>query len=193
MKVWSRNGGGAVLQAVLLSIGKTITVEYERDGVREKVEMLPVPNPDLEGLRTLGFEQPEYRYIPLVIDRVGLETPAQQGGLRGGDLVLTVNGRPAYGPLHFKDIIEQTSGPVTLGIERAGQPLLIEVQPRLETTLNSRMIGIKWRGTVPGLRHVAPFAQVESSLLTMGQTLGALTNPRVRRQSQASQRSRGHL
>jgi regulator of sigma E protease len=177
MQVWSRNGGGAVLQGVLLSVGRTIAVEYERAGERQKVDLVPVPNPELEGLRTLGFEQPECRQVPLVIDRVGRDSPAQEAGLRIGDRILTVEGQTVHSPLHFKDLIDLAPAPVTLGIERAGQPRLLQVQPRLETTHNSRMIGIKWRGTVPGLRHVAPFEQVESGILTMGQTLGALVNP----------------
>lgn len=70
------------------------------------------------------------------VKAVSADSPAQKGGLLIGDRVVSVNGQPIH---YFEAIVDavQTAGneakPITLGIERDGKPVSLDLKP-VETT-----------------------------------------------------------
>ncbi len=59
------------------------------------------------------------------------QTPAQQAGLKAGDVIVSVNGRALHGTNTIHDVITSSVGkPVTLGVERDGRLESIVVTPQ---------------------------------------------------------------
>ena len=97
--------------------------------------------------------------IPMVSEVVA-ESPAQKAGLQNGDRIVTINGVETQ---NFPKVIEQiqASGgkPLTVQIERAGQPVTLTVTPLVVETTD--MIGRKHQTMQIGVR----FGEVSQSRL----------------------------
>ena len=58
-------------------------------------------------------------------------SPAAEAGIEKGDVLKTLNGEPIRGWTHFRRrVLSRPGETVTLGIERGGSPLTVEVTPR---------------------------------------------------------------
>lgn len=55
--------------------------------------------------------------------------PAARAGLRQGDIVSAVNGRPVKSPEDLRAAVEKASGAVALLIKRGDQSLFVPVEP----------------------------------------------------------------
>lgn len=175
---WSKNGDGGILQAIILSSGKTIKLEVEQNGQVKTFDLKPVANPELEGLRGLGFESPDNRYMPLVVGGIITEdAPAALAGLKPGDQVTHVNGQPVYSMAHVSERIQKSGDSVSLTVLRGGQTKEVTLTPRLELSTGRIMLGVRWKNDFTELAHVSPITQVNDSVVTMGRTLFALVSP----------------
>jgi regulator of sigma E protease len=175
---WTKNGDGGILQTIILSSGEFIEVEVEQNGVVNTYQLKPVPNPELEGLRGLGFESPDNRFMPLVVESIIAEdAPAAQAGLQAGDQITEVNGQTAYSMAQISELIKNSSAAVQLTVLRDGELMQMELQPRLEMSTGRMMIGVKWKNDFAALARINPLTQVRDSVVTMGRTLEALINP----------------
>jgi len=177
---WSKNGDGGILQAIILSTGETIKLEVEQDGTVNTHDLVPVANPDLEGLRGLGFETPGNRYMPLVVDSfVSEDSPAATSGLKAGDQILQVNGQTVYSMAQISKLVQASSDSLALTVERNGSQKELTMTPRLELSTGKMMIGVKWKSDFTEITRVSPFTQVNDSVVTMGRTLYALVSPKA--------------
>jgi len=177
---WSKNGSGGILQAIVLSSGQTIDLKIERDGEVIEFNLVPEPNPDLEGLRGLGFEDLDSRQMPLIVEEILAEdAPAAQAGLREGDQVVAVDGEPMFSMAQIAERIKTTDGPVNISVKRDGEILSYAMTPRTEIGSGRKMIGVRWKSDFKRIVRVNPWTQVTDSLVTMGRTLGALVNPQA--------------
>lgn len=175
---WSKNGDGGILQAIILSSGETIQLEVEQDGKINTFDLTPVPNPDLEGLRGLGFESPDNRYMPLIIDRfLSEDSPAATSGLKVGDQVVQVNGEPVFSMAQVSKMVQKSSETMIFTVKRNGSLKEVAVTPRLELGSGKMMIGVIWKVDFTEVVKVSPFTQVNDSVVTMGRTLFALVSP----------------
>ena len=77
----------------------------------------------------LGVEV-EPRGNEVVVVNVQPNSPATEGGIQPGDVVLSYRGRAIGGPVHLKRmVLESTPGETaTLGIRRAGRVVAIQVE-----------------------------------------------------------------
>ena len=66
----------------------------------------------------------------VVVVNVQANSPATEGGIRPGDVVLSYRGRAIAGPTHLKRMVmESTPGETaTIGIRREGQVVAIQVE-----------------------------------------------------------------
>lgn len=177
---WSKNGSGGVLQAVILSSGETVDIVIERQGAELEFKLVPVANPELEGLRGVGFEGLENRQMPLIIEEIlTRDSPAAKAGLEKGDRVISVDGHSMFSMAQIADQISHGGTTVELVVDRDGEMLTYVVKPRIEIGSGRKMIGVKWRSDFKKLVHVSPLTQVSESLVTMGRTLSALLNPQA--------------
>jgi hypothetical protein len=93
----------------------------------------------------------------LVIDQVGPNTPASEAGLKPGDVLLAIDGRPVTSSAQAADLMDAHPpyDAMKMAIERAGQRLALEATPtgalRLEA-LNPKKVFY-----IPGIDTVGPF------------------------------------
>ena len=115
-----------------------------------------------------------------MVARVAANSPASEAGLRGGDLVVAANGQKLLSQPALAGILAATKGaPVTLTVKRGESEFSVKVTPRIPEGQKEARIGIFWdqRGIIT-LAHPDPWTQVKSSILTMWETISAVTDRR---------------
>ena len=79
---------------------------------------------------------------PMEVSAVDAGTPASTAGLQPGDVIRSVNGHPI---LKFEDLRNTLDAardtPVTVVVERHGQPVTLTVTPRLDQTTGGYILG----------------------------------------------------
>jgi len=172
--------GDSVAWNVAVSSSPVIPIRFERDGKERVVEVEPLVQP------RSGWGRKNLRQIQIIpavtpmVARVFSNSPAEQAGLRSGDLVVAANDRPLLSQPALAEILNTTKGaPVKLTIRRGGADFPVTVTPRIPEGEKQARIGIQWdeRGVV-ALVHPGPLFQIKSSILTMWETISAVTDRR---------------
>lgn len=172
--------GDSVAWNVAVSSSPVIPIRFERDGKERVVEVEPLVQP------RSGWGRKNLRQIQIIpavtpmVARVFSNSPAEQAGLRSGDLVVAANDRPLLSQPALAEILNTTKGaPVKLTIRRGGADFPVMVTPRIPEGEKQARIGIQWdeRGVV-ALVHPGPLVQIKSSILTMWETISAVTDRR---------------
>jgi len=118
--------------------GTSLSVEVENNGVTRTVS-LPWKNDP--GSRPFG-----YYPIPARISEVASGTPASHAGLRGGDVVRSIDGQKIEYWDQFVDLVRGSGGKtLQLEVERGGQTLSLSVTPKqgiADTTDTKYQIGV---------------------------------------------------
>ncbi|MEO0453400.1 MAG: RIP metalloprotease RseP [Verrucomicrobiota bacterium] len=181
MERWSGNGGGAVTQAVLLSLNKTVEVGIQRgnEDLLFEIEGIPHPEPRWEGLRYLGFEGPANFARELSVNSILKGSPAELANLQIGDQVVAVNGETAFSAFQISDVVEASEGiPILLTILRDGKEVEVEITPQREIETDRIMLGLGWSAPFElEVQKISPFQQIEESAVTMYMTIRALISP----------------
>jgi regulator of sigma E protease len=169
---------------IIRSETESIPIKIKRGD--EIITLMVTPTiPEREGwkrseLKQIGIYPAQTPVIAQVISK----SPAQRAGLRGGDIISSINGTPLNSLSEVATLMTQLDpkDPVTLGINRGGNTL--EVTLVREVLLDpanedkTPKIGILWddRG-VTNLAYPSPIEQVVASLKTMVATLEAVFSP----------------
>ena len=165
---------------VAVSSAPVIPIRYERDGKVQVVEVEPVVQPrNGWGRKNLRQIQVIPAMTPMVA-RVIANSPAESAGIRSGDLVVAANGKQLYSGQMLAETLNATKGaPITLTIRRGGADFPATVTPRIPDGQKQARIGVEWdpRGVVK-LVHPNPLVQIKSSILTMWETISAVTDRR---------------
>ena len=164
---------------VVRSEGETIPFKIERNGkvlikqsgwVREKAHGWW----GRAGLRQVRIEPAQ---TPKIL-KVEPNAPAAEAGLKPGDIVTHVNGKPIYQPELLMAAIEKNPNrPVNLVVRRGADRLEYNVTPKLlhgpKGEKDMMRIGIEWDpGIAPA--YPTPYEQVSDSVSAIGNMLGAL-------------------
>lgn len=170
--------GDSVAWNVAVSSAPVIPIRFERDGKEQVVEVEPIAQP------RSGWNRKSLRQIQIMpamtpmVARVAANSPASEAGLKGGDLVVAANGQKLLSQPALAEILSATKGaPVKLVIRRGSSEFSITVTPRVPVGEKQPRIGIQWdeRGIIT-LAHPDPWTQVKSSILTMWETISAVTD-----------------
>lgn len=125
------------MEALVRDLGKTASVRYERGGepLEATLEMTTLANLGEVGI--VPFEE-------AVIDNAKRDGPAYEAGLRSGDKIVEIDGRPIRSWQDVREAIRPSAGK-TLAIawERDGQTLSSRVTPRSEAA--NGLIDITYR------------------------------------------------
>ncbi len=115
----------------LLSPGKPLPVTVDRGGQQVNLSIKPTPRTeDGETAGSLDFI-PDYGGLPVKIRDVTPDSPASEAGLQVGDRIVAVNGEPVRSAEQVTQYIRDHRGqPITLKIERSGQPIEVKAQSR---------------------------------------------------------------
>ena len=165
---------------VAVSSSPVIPIRYERGGKVQVVEVEPLVQP------RNGWGRKNLRQIQIIpamtpmVARVIANSPAESAGIRSGDLVVAADGKKLYGPSPLAELILKSGGkPVTLSIRRGSTDFAVTVTPRIPEGQKQPRIGVEWdpRGVVT-LVHPNPVFQIKSSIITMWETISAVTDRR---------------
>jgi len=108
-----------------------LKVEVESGAGRKALE-IPIPANDLRPEQILGFAP-----VTPVIDDVQPGLPASRAGLKEGDVIVGVDGQKIQWWGEFTERVRGSNGhPVSVDLERKGQPLHVVVTP--QPTVNDR-------------------------------------------------------
>jgi len=176
------NGMGRMSDSVAwnlaISSAPVVPIRFERDGKEQVVEVEPYVEPNR------GWGRKNLRQIQIIpamtplIARVFPNSPAEEAGLREGDLVIAADGKKLYSGQTLAELLAATKGaPVSLTIRRGGADFSVSLTPRIPVGEKQARLGIQWdpRG-ITTLLHPDPVTQVKSSLLTMWETISAVTD-----------------
>lgn len=108
-----------VQRRLITTTGPHVRVETQRGTVD-----VPVPTDEAREALLRAVDP----YIPPVIDSVGAGRPAERAGLRGGDSVVAVDGRPVRSWSELVALVTDRAGDsLGLDVVRAGTPLALRV------------------------------------------------------------------
>ncbi len=168
---------GAVVESILLGTDREVLLELDRDG-KEIVtaRVLPERDAEMEGLRRLGFEM--YPAQMAWVDQVIPGSPAERGGIRKGDAMITLNGKKIWNPAAVKAAVEAGQETLILGIRRpSGEEVELKIRPEKATNRKDKMIGVIWKMADIQVTHPTPQEQVGSAVGLVWRTLRALVTP----------------
>ena len=159
-------------EQIVLSAG-TVELTVRRDGERKTVEYEPAPNPEAEGL---GY--PFFRVrIPTVVQKPMPGSPAEEAGLKAGDLILAMDGEPVADTVSFTERIAASKGEeITLTVEREGARITVDdlrAEPQTVEEQTVYRIGV---ALAPPMKrtHITPWQQFLDVFTRTRDTLGLL-------------------
>lgn len=194
----------SITWAVISSQNDEIEFVIRRDGqeLTKKVQA-PVPKPDLSiPWWQRMFRRPDVRragimpkQTPIIVGEVKPNSPAEAAGLRKGDIITGMDGKPLLNYFQISEHIRASQdAPIQFSITRDGQPLpTVTLRPRVPEnpgSLSASEIGpsVGFRPLLEKHRpeqdrdtvnlHVPPQVQIESTVRTMINTLGAVFSPK---------------
>jgi regulator of sigma E protease len=127
--------------------------------------------------------------MPFEVGEVYSGGPADEAGLKKGDIILTVNGQPATKFSDLKSTINaHPTDPIALELLRHGQHVSIQVTPQIPKGGHDPLIGIGpafdedgiiWDDSgVLDLVHESPVQQIDGSVMSVVNTIGAVIAPK---------------
>lgn len=130
-----------------------------------------------EGIRSAGIEPAD----DLTVDSVVEGSPAQLAGVKPGDRIVAVEGRPVFQRIAVSEQLAKTPDrPVQFQLRRDGKDLALAIQPRTETdALTGKpvaRVGIRYHDPIV-ITHPSPFTQIMGNVNDTFRSLAALLNP----------------
>lgn len=118
--------------------GDDLLFQVDRDGEMLQLEV-PADNDSLQGMQALGF-------LPRQEARIGglaPDMPATVAGLQKGDLILKIGSYPISSWYDLKGIVQKVGNQtVSIQLERAGQPLTVDLIPQQHGGEGDFLLGI---------------------------------------------------
>ncbi len=170
--------GDSVTWRIVRSVGETVSVKVDRDG--RTLVFNPTPAKD----ETKFWQRKSLRQIKIapaessIVAEVMPNSPAATAGLRSGDRVLNVNGKPLYHFAALAEFIEEHPGAqLTLDVERGNKRFQASLTPEkpISPPNEKPRVGILWDANgKTTLVYPGAIEQVHASVTAMAETFGAL-------------------
>jgi len=171
-----------ILNGVLLGKGRATDDRRKAIFVIERAgqSMEIVVYPRLLGddkIRISGVEPAE----DLTAESLLPDWPAALAGIKPGDRVLAVDGKPVFQRVAISEhLTKNASRPSEFLLQRGTEQITLRIQPRLDTDERTGKsvprIGLRYRDNIVIL-HPTPWAQVSNDVVSTFRTLGALLSP----------------
>lgn len=123
--------------AIGLKAGKTAKVLVDRNG---KKVALSISVPENITKYSLGVAP----VLPVIIGKILPDTPAEKAGLREGDEIIAVNGKPINSWFDFVKIISSIKEPkpLTLLVKRKNKTFSVRITPKYNERVKKYIVGI---------------------------------------------------
>ena len=140
-----------ILNKILLTVGE-VTFDVVRDGKTIRIAYVPSENPNAPSqLRAEGIAWPFFTVLVPIVIYPEADSPAEQAGIKPGDVVIAVDGKPLSDFLEYQSAIDLAGSrgqPVRLTLLRGEKKLELAVQPKAIPELaegnESYLIGINF-------------------------------------------------
>ncbi len=105
------------------------------------------------GGQAIGIRLYSDSLIVIAVGRVNEneKSPAQEAGIKEGDVIVSINGEAVGTPEEFSKKIADSTGTVTLGIETEGEVREVSVTPEISQQDNKKRIGLWVRDSTAGV------------------------------------------
>lgn len=144
---------------VLTGADHPIPLTVDRSGQVLHMSLTPhTEGPD--GAGVAGW----YPYVPLVIDNAEPGQPASEAGLKSGDMIVGLNGKPIYyWALIVQDLRDSKGQPADLTVQRGEKQFQVQVKPAYTDVMGLKTwrIGVTIRQTEFAVRRLPPVTAVE--------------------------------
>ena len=98
----------------------------------------------MTGVLYQGADVPAYESQPPVVGTVQRDSPAEKGGIKPGDRILSVDGRAVETwERFFMAVMPKARTPIEIAVERAGAPLTLRVTPTAYTRFEMGEVGVQ--------------------------------------------------
>jgi regulator of sigma E protease len=141
----------------IASAYRAMRVMVERDGSRFEVSITPVLD-EQSGVGYAGWSGKAQVHV----EKVSPGKPAEQAGVKAGDILLAANGQAIDSTFKLQELIAKSDGkPITLRVERTGRQETLEVQPVMGELEGQRrwMIGVAYNQKLELITNKLPFPQ----------------------------------
>ena len=153
------------------------TFEIDREGRTMQVTVFPLLLSE-EKIRVAGVEPPDSF---LTADAVLPGSPAEVAGIRPGDRIIAIDGKPVFQRSVSEHLAQNPGHPSDFLLQRGTEQLTLRIQPRLETDATTGKpvprIGLRYHRDAIILLHPTPWSQISDAASAMFRTLSALISP----------------
>ncbi len=181
VKKWS-GIGDAVTWRIVSSVGETVSVKVERDGVEQELTATPT-RPDKAAWERASLRQIKIEPMQTpIVAGVQANSPAELAGIQENDVIKAVNSVKLYNPTALSYYIQDNPDTdLVLDLDRGGVPVqatlraVLPVYPDEFPGEKRTMIGVMWdQSGEMKIVHPGPWEQIESSVMAMANTFKAL-------------------
>lgn len=174
------NARASIVWNIARSETPSLDIVVDRAGTKLDFDVTPTI-PTREGwgrknLRSIGVAPAMTPKIASIIPG----SPAQDAGLKPGDLITSANGIPLISMVQVSEMLKANGAtPVTLGVTRGQENLAIVVTPEKPENEDVFRIGLAWDFDGALTRaHPTPYQQISTSMTTMWDTITAVVSPK---------------
>ena len=181
---------GMMVENVLAGNSGKASFKIDRAGQMIKLD-IPFTKNEVFGIQMLDGVYPE---SPCMVGRLMAGFPAEDAGLKPGDLLLSVAGVPAWGVSHFKELIRKNgAAPVDIGVRRGKEILSLRMTPRYDKDLNQMLLGVQFAddSAKAWMMYSKPLDQLKWDTMSVVRVLRALVKPKQKGERAAVANSLG--
>jgi regulator of sigma E protease len=116
------------------SPGDTLSVVISRGGVEQTLR-IPIPQNQVAPYSEVG-----YPAEPPVTDLIGAATPAEKAGMKRGDMIVSINGKPVVTWMQLLEGVRSSEGnPVHFVVRREGADIPLDISPMHQMTPDGQL------------------------------------------------------
>ena len=181
---------GMMVENVLAGNSGKAAFKIDRAGQMIMLD-IPFTKNEVFGIQMLAGVYPE---SPCMVGRLMAGFPAEEAGLKPGDLLLSVAGVPAWGVSHFKELIRKNgAAPADIGVRRGKEMLTLRMTPRFDKDLNQMLLGVQFTddSAKAWMMYSKPLDQLKWDTMSVVRVLRALVKPKQKGERAAVANSLG--
>ena len=159
------------------SPSNAVALTVESRGDTRTVEVMTSETEDGQ-----AFVEGILRSAKCMVKSVMPGSPAEDAGLKSGDIIISYDGEPVAGTGHFIEMVAKSGGePAPISVEREGSEIETVVTPRFDPEEQRPLIGVRLEPTqiiLPWMRYKDPWRQIKGDAGEITRILRALVTPR---------------